>query len=98
KRKEAALVGAECAFRWLARWALSAGVSPNNHLFEQHDTASRPAAAHIGELRACPYGWRLSRLCLSGEFRGWWRLFVQSLLSLHRSGVGRINRWHDSFS
>src|SRR5205823_640772 len=69
ERKETALFGAECPFRWLARWALSAGVSPNNHLFEQHDTASRPAAAYIGELRACPYGWRHSRLCLSGECR-----------------------------
>src|SRR5437867_4488234 len=98
KRKAAALVGAECAFRWLARWALSAGGTPNGYLFKQHDTASRPAAADIGELRACPYGWRHSRLYLSGECRGGRRHFLQSLLSHHRSNVRMINRWRDSFA
>src|SRR2546426_9397847 len=57
----------------------------------------RPAAADIGELRACAYGWRHSRSCLSSECRGSRRHFLQSLLSHHRSSVRRINRWRDSF-
>src|SRR5207244_11435415 len=97
ERKETALFGAECPFRWLARWALSAGGTPNGYLFKQHDTASRPAAADIGQLRICAHGWRHSRLYLSSERRGSRRHFLESLLSHHRSGVGRINRWHDSF-
>jgi len=91
------LSSVQSAFRWLARWSLSSAGTPNNHLFKQHDTASRPAAADIDELRACPYRWRHSRLCLSGECRGSRRHFLQSLLSHHRSSVRRINRWRDSF-
>src|SRR5713226_5837718 len=93
--KKAALVGAGRPLRWLARWSLPVTGTPNSNLFKKHGVASRSPATDIGQLWTCAYRWRHNHLYCAGERGSGRGHFLESLLSHHRSGVRRINRWDD---
>ena len=90
--------GAERAFHWPARWALSNPGAINGDLFKQYDIEPGRSASDIGQLRSCAYGWGHNYLHRSGEYRRGRRHLFESLLPHYRSSVRRIHRRDDPIS